>query len=456
MKAELLSKKDNTAEFSMDFTAEEFEAALARAFKENRDRYVVDGFRRGKAPRSIIEKRFGEGVFFEPALDILFQDGYTAALDELGLEPVDRPALDFKEGTQLAKGSGVFTVIKVAVAPEVEVTNYKGIEAERHVKKVTDEDIQKQLEAVQKQNARLVDTDEPAVTGDTVILDYKGFVGEEQFEGGTADNYSLKLGSGQFIPGFEDQLIGVRAGEDKDVVVTFPEKYHSKDLAGKEAVFKCSVHEVKKEELPEINDDFAVDVSVHDTLEEYKADIRKMLEEAAEGAAEYDGKNNVMEKLYETNSFDVPQIMIEDETDNILREYESQLSGNGISLEMFASFSGKTVEQLREDVKGDAEKRVKTRLLAKAVAKAEGLTATDEDIDKEIEDMAKQYGMTVDQIKPIFSGDNARAMKEDIVMRKAIDFMYANAVFTDIEETEPAGEEPAPEAAPADAEKTEA
>ncbi|MBQ4507117.1 MAG: trigger factor [Firmicutes bacterium] len=438
MNAELVSKKDNKAEFTMDFTAEEFDAALDRAFKENRDRFVVDGFRRGKAPRSIIEKRYGEGVFFESALDILLSDAYPAALSELDLEPVGSPTLDFKEGTTLGKGKPVNAIVTVYVAPEPEVKDYKGIQAERHVKKVTDEDVQKQLEAVQKQNARLVNTEEPAESGDTVVLDYKGFVGEEQFEGGTAENYSLKLGSGQFIPGFEDQLIGVKAGEDREVCVTFPEQYHSKDLAGKEAVFKCSVHEVKKEELPEINDDFAVDVSVHDTLEEYKADIRKMLEEAAEGAAEYDGKNNIMEKLVAANDFDIPQVMVDNEVQNMLSEYEQQLSQNGISLEMYASFMGKDVEGLKEDLKGDAVNRIKSRLLTKAVAKAENLEASEEEIQKEFEDMAKQYGMEADALRKVIAADS---IKEDIVMRKALDFLYANAVFTDIEE----GSEAAPE-----------
>jgi len=433
----------------MEFTAEEFEAALEQAYRENRGRFVVDGFRKGKAPRSIIEKRFGEGVFFEAALDNLFNDGYPKALDELDLEPIDRPSLDFKDGETLAKGSPVNTVVKVTVAPEVEVKNYKGLKAERRVHKVTEADIDKQLETIQKQNARLVSVDDAAQSGDTVVLDYKGFTGDVQFEGGTAENYSLKLGSNSFIPGFEDQLIGIKAGEDRDVNVTFPEQYHSKDLAGKEACFKCTVHEVKREELPEINDDFAVDVSAFDNLADYKADLKKLLEEASEGAAEYDGKNNVMEKLYELNPIEIPAIMVENETGNMLSEYEQQLSQNGISMEMYAAMMGKELDQIREEMKPDAEKRVKTRLLTKAVAKAEGLTVTDEDMDKEFESMAKQYGMKVEDLKKVFGSENDKYLKQDIVMRKAVDFVYENAEFTDVDDSEEKAEEPAEEKKPA-------
>ena len=256
MKATLISKENNRAKFTMDFTAEEFEAAVVKAYQDSKDKFNIDGFRKGKAPRSIIEKHFGEGVFFEDAINNLFQTAYPEALNELDLEVIDSPQADFSE---IGKGKPLTVTIDVAVYPVVEVKDYKGIEVEQVDPEVTEEDVDRDIEAMRKRNSRMVVADRPVENGDTVILDYAGFVGDEQFQGGTAENQELKIGSGMFIPGFEEQLIGVKAGESKDVVVTFPEEYQAKELAGKEATFKCTVHEVKFEELPELDDEFAKD-----------------------------------------------------------------------------------------------------------------------------------------------------------------------------------------------------
>ncbi len=446
MTPELVSKEKNTVKFTMTFTAEEFDAATQRAYLANRSKIQIDGFRKGKAPRSIIEKRYGEGVFFEDALDDLFATAYPESLDKLSIDPVSRPELEFGE-EKLEKGKGFTVTVKVDVVPEVSVKDYKGIKVERPIRKVTDEDVQRELEYKQKANSRLVSVDRAAENGDSVILDYSGSIDGVKFEGGTAENQTLKLGSGTFIPGFEDQLVGVSAGEEKDVVVTFPKEYHAADLAGKEAVFKCKVHEVKIEELPEINDEFAVDASEFDTLDEMKADIRAKLEASAKDASEYAAKNSVLDKLYEANPLDVPQAMIDAECDQMLQEFTQQISYSGFDLKTYCQYLGKTEDELKKDFVPEAEKRVKTRLLTEAVADAEKIEVSDEDFDKELADMAAQYKMEVEKLKEMFGAENSAMLRQDIKRRKAIDFLYENAEITDVEAKPPVAEAKSEEAA---------
>lgn len=275
MKATFISREKNDVKFTMEFTAEEFENAQIKAYQRTKDQFQIDGFRKGKAPRSIIEKRYGEGVFFEEAIDELFNEHYGKALAELELEVIDSPAAEF---SKIAKGEGFTATITVPCYPIVEVKDYKGVEIKKVTNRVKKEDVDKEIEALQKRNARMILVERPAQEGDTVLLDYSGFVGDEQFEGGTAERQELKLGSGMFIPGFEEQLIGATPGEKKDVIVVFPEEYHAKDLAGKEAVFHCLVHEIKEEQLPELDDEFAKDVSEYDTLEELKKATKERLQ----------------------------------------------------------------------------------------------------------------------------------------------------------------------------------
>ena len=435
MKAELISKENCEAKFTVAFSAEEFDMATAEAYKKLKGQFAIDGFRKGKAPRSIIEKRYGEGVFFEEAINNLLDAGYPGALDELKLEPVGRPDIDFGE-EKLEKGKGLTITVTVPVAPEVTVVDYKGVKAERKLHTVTDADVQAELEAIQHRNARLVSVETAAENGDTVILDYKGFTGDVQFEGGTAENQTLKLGSGQFIPGFEDQLVGCKAGDEKEVRVTFPKEYHSEELAGKDAVFQCSIHEVKHEELPEINDDLALEVSDFDTLEEYKADIRTRLEKEAAEAAEYDGKNAVMEKIYAANQFAVPAAMIDNEAGNMMREFEQQLSYSGLTLDQYCDYLKKKPEEISAEFRPDAEKRVRSRIITQAIAEQEKLEATEEEIEKEFEAMAKQYNMEVAKLKEIFDAENTTYLKQDIRARKAIQFVYDAAELTDVAEKE--------------------
>ncbi len=436
MKPEFAGRENNVVTFNISYDAEEFDAATLASYKANKNRFVVDGFRRGKAPRSIIEKRYGEGVFFEDAIDNLLNEGYAKALDELKIEPVDRPSVDFGD-QKFEKGKGFTATFKVTVAPEVEVKDYKGIKIERRVKKITAKDVQNELEARQKRNSRLVSVDRPAEMGDTVMLDYEGWCEGKQFEGGTAENQSLKLGSGQFIPGFEEQLVGCKAGDEKEVSVTFPAEYHAADLAGKDATFKCKVHEVKFEELPEIDDEFASEISDFDTLKELKADIKKNLEESAKSAAEYDGKNKVVEELCKANPFEIPQAMIDDEASNMLDEMAQNMQYQGLTLDMYAKYLGKTKEELLDDMKPDAENRVRSRMLVQAVADAEGFEASEEEVEKEFADMAAQYNMELDKLKEMFGTGNIKYMKQDIRARKAIDFLYQNAEITDVEDEKP-------------------
>ncbi len=450
MSAALVSKENNEAKFTLTFTGEEFDAETNKVFQEQRKNITVPGFRKGKAPRSIIEKRYGEGVFFNDAIDNLINGAYPEAVKELDLEPIAFPSIDFGD-EKFEKGKGFTVTVTVPVAPVVTAKDYMGVKADRFVKKITDADVDNELASQQSRNSRLVVAERPAEMGDTVILDYAGFVGEEQFEGGTAEGQSLKLGSGTFIPGFEEQLAGVSAGEKKDVNVTFPAEYHAENLAGKEAVFHCTVHEVKTEELPELNDDFAKDYSEFDTLDELKADIRTKLEESAKNAAEYAGKNAVMDKVYEANPIDVPQVMIDDEAQAMFSEMEQNMAQQGISMEMYTSILKKTRDELVAEMKPDAEKRVKTRLIVKSIADAEGITVSDEELETELNNMAAMYGMTTEDLRKALEGQ-IDYVKQDVRNRKAIDLIYANAVLTDVEEL-PMKEAPAQEAA---AEKTEA
>ena len=293
MKTSLISKENNIAKFTMEFTAEEFDAAIVKAYQNTKDRYPVDGFRKGKAPRKVIEARYGEGVFFEDAVNNMFSVSYPEAVGELNLAVIDDPKADF---TELAAGKGYTVTIEVETYPEVEVKDYKGVEIEKVAHEITDEDINNEIEAVRRRNARMVVVERPAKEGDTVLLDYQGFLGDEQFEGGTAERFPLKLGSGMFIPGFEEQLIGVSTNEERDVNVTFPEDYQAEHLAGQPVVFKCKVHEVKEEELPEVNDEFVKDISEFDTLDEYKADVKANLEKVAAARAENEMKDAAVQK----------------------------------------------------------------------------------------------------------------------------------------------------------------
>ena len=424
MKPTLISKENNEAKFTMEFTAEEFEAAIIKVYQSQKDKFMIDGFRKGKAPRSIIERKYGEGIFFEDAINNLFSMNYPLALDQLDVDAIDHPKADFSE---LKKGEGFTVTINVTCYPEFEVKDYKGVEIETVNADVTDEDVEKELQNKAKVNARMVEVDRPAENGDTVLIDYEGWVGDEKFEGGTAERQPLKLGSGTFIPGFEEQLVGASKGEDIDVKVTFPEEYHAEELAGKEAVFKCKVHEIKEEEHPEIDDDFVKDISDFDTLDEFKADLRSSLEKSAAAKAESQMKNSVIEKVFEANEIDIPDVMVESEIDSMMSEFDQQLRGQGMDLDTYFQYVGKTAEDFRKEVKEDAYKRVKTRMLISKIAEQENFEVSNDEINTELENMAKQYGLEADKLREMIGAENVGMIAGDIKIRKAVEFIYDNA-----------------------------
>lgn len=427
MKATLISKENNRAKFTMDFTAEEFEAAVVKAYQDSKDKFNIDGFRKGKAPRSIIEKHFGEGVFFEDAINNLFQTAYPEALNELDLEVIDSPQADFSE---IGKGKPLTVTIDVAVYPVVEVKDYKGIEVEQVDPEVTEEDVDRDIEAMRKRNSRMVVADRPVENGDTVILDYAGFVSDEQFQGGTAENQELKIGSGMFIPGFEEQLIGVKAGESKDVVVTFPEEYQAKELAGKEATFKCKVHEVKFEELPELDDEFAKDVSEFDTLVELRDDARARILESVKLQCENEAKDKVIAQVYENNKIEAPATMVADEMDRMIQELEQQMRYQGLNIQQYLQFTGSTLDDFRNEIKPEAEKRVSTRIVLRSIGDVENVEVTDEDLDKELQRMSEAYNTDPENIKKMLGEENLAFFRKDIALTKVMDMLYNEAKIT--------------------------
>ncbi|MBQ2846287.1 MAG: trigger factor, partial [Firmicutes bacterium] len=344
---------------------------------------------------------------------------------ELGLEVVGAPSADFSE---VAKGQGFTVTITVPCFPIVEVKDYKGVEIEKVEQEVKEEDVEAEIKALQRRNARIAIVERPAQEGDTVLFDYAGFVGEEQFEGGTAERQELKLGSGMFIPGFEEQLVGVAAGEDKDVEVTFPEEYHAPDLAGKAAVFHCHVHEVKEEQLPELDDEFAKDVSEFDTLDELKQSHKERLETYAQAASTSQMKDAALLKVVEANDIDVPAIMIEDEMDRMAQELDQQLRYQGMSLAQYMEFTGKTMDDFRTELRPDAERQVKTRIILTGIVEAEKIEVSAEELEEEIKVMAVQYQMTAEKVKELIGEENLVYLKKDIQIKKAIDFIFDNAV----------------------------
>ena len=426
MKATFISREKNDVKFTMEFTAEEFEAAQVKAYQANKGKFVVDGFRKGKAPRSIIEKRFGEGIFFEDAIDELFRENYAKALLELELEVIDSPAAEFSE---IKKGEGFTATITVACYPVVEIKDYKGVEIEKIVNEVAEEDVERDIEQLQKRNARVILVEREAKEGDTVLFDYAGFVGEEQFEGGTAERQELKLGSGMFIPGFEEQLVGATPGEKRDVVVTFPEEYHAPDLAGKEAVFHCLVHEIKEEQLPELDDEFAKDVSEFDTLDELKAATREKLEKYAAAGAETQMQDKALEIVVEANEVEVPAVMVEDEVERMIHELNNQLRYQGMSVNQYLEFIGKNIAEFKEELRPDAERQVKTRLVLMGIVEAEKIEVSEEELEEELKMMSMQYNMAVEEVKNALGAENLGFFKKDIQVKKAIQFIFNNAVI---------------------------
>ena len=426
MKATLVSKEKGEAIFTIEFSAEEFNDATVKAYQNCKDKYPVDGFRKGKAPRSIIEKKYGSNVFTEDAINAMFNSEYPKALDELEIDVIEAPRVAFSE---IKQGEALTATITVATYPEFEVEGYMGVEIEKIDDAITEEDLDKEMEMLQKRNSRLLTVEREAKDGDTVILDYKGFVGDEQFEGGTAEAYTLKLGSGSFIPGFEEQLVGTKAEEEKDVKVTFPEQYHAADLAGKEAIFKCKIHEIKEEQIPELDDEFAKDTSEFDTLKELKESKKKELQERKTSTVQNQMKDKVLEKVYEANEIDIPDVMVDDEVEQMVKETDQQLQMQGINLEQYMAMVGKDIAAFKEDIREEALKRVKTRMIISAIVEKEKIEASEDDIKAQLDLLAMQYQVEADKIREMMGTSGMNFIETDCRMRNAVDYIFENAVI---------------------------
>ncbi len=424
MNAKLISKENNTVKLSFEIAEADFRAGCKKAYNKTKGQFRVDGFRKGKVPMQFIEKVYGKGVFYEDALDFTFPEAYTAAIEELGLETIDRPSLD-----KFDVEGGAYLEVTVTVKPEVKLGEYFGVEVEKVVYEVTDEQVEDELKQKQEQNARMITVEDRAVEdGDILTLDYAGSIDGVAFDGGTAENQKLTIGSGQFIPGFEEQLIGKEIGSESDIQVTFPEEYQAEELAGKEATFHVTIHEIQVKELPELDDEFVKDISEFDTLDELKADARTNLEKAAADRQERENQTNVIEKVVVDAEVDIPEVMIQAQIDRERQEFEQNLSYQGLNLEQYYTFTGTTEEDLNKQIQPNAEKQVKADLVLNAISKEEAIEATEEEINAKLEELAGRYNQTPDQFKALLGG-SLDMLQADVIREKTIDMIMEKAVL---------------------------
>ena len=411
----------NMAKLTIEASAEDFEKAIQKVYLKARGRINIPGFRKGKAPRKLIEKMYGTGVFYEDAANDLIPTAYAEALKDCDLEIVSRPEINV---TQIESGKPFIFTAEVAVKPEVTLGEYKGVEVEKSDVEVTDEDINKEVDKERENNSRTIDVDDRAVeNGDIIKLDFDGSVDGVPFEGGKAENYTLTIGSGSFIPGFEDQLIGTKIGEEKDVTVTFPEDYHEKSLAGKEAVFKCKVNAITVKELPDADDEFASEVSEFETLAEYKEDIKKKLTEKKEKAARAKKEAQAIEKAVENATMEIPDAMIDTQVQSMMEDFARRMQSQGLSLEQYFQFTGMDAKKMHDQMKPEALKRIQNSLVLEAVAKAENIEISDEKVDEEIAKMAEAYKMEVEKLKGIIGDSERDQMKKDLAVQAAADLI---------------------------------
>jgi trigger factor len=416
-------KEGNSGVLTVEVNSERVDGALDQAFKKVVKTVNVPGFRKGKVPRPIFEQKFGVESLYQDALDILLPEAYSEAIEESAIEPVDRPDIDIDD---MEKGKPLVFRATVTVKPEVKLGDYKGLEVEVAPVEVTDEDVDQEVKQLQEKNADLIAVEDGEVQeGDTVIMDFEGFVDGEQFEGGKAENYSLEIGSGQFIPGFEEQLTGAKTGEDTEVNVEFPEDYHSEDLAGKSAKFQVKVHDIKRKDLPELDDEFAKDVNEeHESFEDLKKDVRQKLEDSKKQESEAAMKDTLVEKATENAEIDIPQSMINTEVDRMLEEFGQRLETQGMNMDMYYQFAQTDEEGMKAQFQDDAQKRVRMNLTLEAISNVEELEASEEDVNKEIEKMAGMYQRSADEIKQILAMQGGTdTLKADLKVRKAIDFL---------------------------------
>ena len=425
MSVQVEKLEKNMAKLTVEVSAEDFKAAIKKAFNKNKNRFAIPGFRKGKAPQAMIEKMYGEGVFYEDAADEAINASYAEAMKESGLDIVSRPEVTIEK---IGKDEPFVYSALVAVKPEVTLGQYKGVEVEKADASVSAEDVEAELKKVQEQNARLLTVEDRGVEdGDQTVIDFEGFVDGKGFEGGKAEDYPLTIGSHSFIDTFEEQLIGKKIGEECEVNVTFPTEYHAADLAGKPATFKVTVKEIKVKELPELNDEFASEVSEFDTLDEYKKDVEKKLVEKKEIEANSKNEDAVVAKVVENATMEIPDKMIDAQAENMVQDMARRMQSQGLSLDMYLKYTGMTVEQMKEQARPDAEKRIRTRLVLEAVAQAENIQISDEKVDEEVAKMAEAYKMEVDKLKSYMSESDVKQMKEDLAVQQAVDLLVAEA-----------------------------
>ena len=415
----------NMAKLTVEVSAEDFKAAIKKAYNKTKNRFAIPGFRKGKASQAVIEKMYGEAVFYEDAADEAINSTYAEAMKESGLDIVSRPEITVE---QIGKDQAFIYSALVAVKPEVTLGEYKGVEVEKADAAVTAEDVEAELKRVQEQNARLLTVeDRPVADGDQTVIDFEGFVDGKGFEGGKAEDYPLTIGSHSFIDTFEEQLIGKNIGEECEVNVTFPTEYHAAELAGKPAMFKVTVKEIKVKELPALDDEFASEVSEFDTLDEYKQDIEKKLQERKEKAAASQNEDRVVAKVVENASMEIPEKMIDAQVDNMLRETAQRMQSQGLSMDLYMKYTGMTADQMKDQMRPEAVKRIQTRLVLEAVVKAENIETSEEKLDEEIAKMAEAYKMEADKLKSYMTDSDKDQMKQDLAVQAAVDLLVSEA-----------------------------
>ncbi len=416
----------NMAKLTVEVSAEDFEKAIEKVYQKQKKQISIPGFRKGKVPRVMVEKMYGKEVFYEDAANDLIPDAYDNALDECEEDIVSSPKI---EVTQIEAGKPFVFTATVALKPEVKLGEYKGIKIEKIEREVTEEEILAEVNRERNKNARNITIeDRPVKDGDMTVIDFEGFVDGEAFEGGKGENYPLTIGSGAFIPGFEEQLVGAEIGKEVEVKVTFPEDYQAEELQGKEAVFKCTVHAIKEKELPELDDEFASEVSEFDTLEEYKEDVKKNLTEKKVKDAETARENAAVEAAVKASEIEIPEAMLETQQRQMVDEFSQRITMQGMSMEQYMQFTGATYEKLIEQVKPQAEERIRARLVLEAIAKSENIVATEEDYEKEMKTMAEVYQLEIDKVKELMGEREKKNIMLDLAVRKAADFVAENAI----------------------------
>ena len=426
MSVQVENLEKSMAKLTIEVAADEFEAALNKAYQKSKNKINLPGFRKGKAPRAMIEKMYGAGIFVEDAANIIIPDAYESAAKESELEIVAQPEIAVE---QAEKGKPFIFTATVAIKPDVTLGDYKGIEVEKKEAEVSEDEISAEIDRVRESNARMITIDDRATQdGDTVVIDFDGYVDGEQFEGGKAEDYTLVLGSHSFIDNFEDQLVGKNIGDDVEVNVTFPEQYQAEELQGKPALFKVKIKEIKVKELPELDDDFAQDVSECDTLDAYKEEVKSKLVKTKEDDIKREKEDAVIEKIIENATMEIPEQMVDAQTRQMTQEFAQRLLSQGLSLEQYMQFTGLTPQKMQEELKPQALKRIQSRLVLEAVVEAEKIEATQEDIEKEIENMAKMYQMEADKLKELVGEEEKKQIALDMAVQKAVEFVVDAAV----------------------------